>query len=236
MRPFLALRSAKCASLRPPCRRPGLLLAFASLLLAVPAARAQFSGSAPSTPVHDASALKPPPGAKVAIVEFDDMECPMCAQTNPLLVQAQAKYHIPWVRHDFPLPFHPWSTQAAVYARWFDTKGKDLGNQYRDAVFANQSSIETRQELSAFTQKFAASHGQQLPFMVDPQGKLAAEVKADQQLGQRIGVQHTPTIWIVTAGGKGAPYREVLNNGELFQMIDQALVDTRSATTKSAHR
>ena len=233
---FLSLRSTNVASPRGSCGRARLLLSLAALLLAAPAAHAQFSGAAPSTPVHDASALKPPPGAKVAIVEFYDMECPMCAETNPLLMQAQAKYHIPWVHHDFLIPGHPWSPTAAVYARWLDTKGKDLGNQYRDAVFANQRSIETRQELFAFTQKFAAGHGQQLPFMVDPQGKLAAEVKADQQLGQRIGVQHTPTIWIVTAGGKGAPYREVLNNDQLFQMIDQALVDTRSATTRTAHR
>ena len=213
-----------------------LFLSLAALLVATSAAHAQFSGATPTTPVHDPAALKPPPGAKVAMIEFDDMECPMCAETNPLLMQAQAKYHIPWVRHDFPLPFHPWSFQAAVFARWFDTKGKDLGNEYRNAVFANQSSIETRQELTVFTQKFASSHGQQLPFMIDPQGKLAAEVKADQALGQRIGVEHTPTIWIVTSGGKGPQYREVLNNNQLFQMIDQALADTHSGTTKTAHR
>ncbi|MGH9589243.1 MAG: DsbA family protein [Terracidiphilus sp.] len=232
MRRFFSLRFVSRGSRR----RSGLLLSLAALLLLVPAAQAQFSGATPATPVHDPAALKPPPGAKVAMIEFDDMECPMCAETNPLLMQAQAKYHIPWVRHDFPLSFHPWSFQAAVYARWFDTKGKDLGNEYRNAVFANQSSIETRPELLTFTQKFASSHGQQLPFMVDPQGKLAAQVKADQQLGQRIGVHQTPTIWIVTSGGKGAPYREVLNNSQLFQMIDQALADTHSRTTKTAHR
>lgn len=215
--------------------RMGLCLSLAALLLAVPAAQAQFSGVTP-TPVHDPAALKPPPGAKVAMIEFEDMECPMCSETNPLLMQAEAKYHIPWIRHDFLIPGHPWSPTAAVYARWFDTKSKDLGNEYRNAVFANQSSIEMRQELITFTQKFASSHGQQLPFMIDPQGKLAAEVKADQQLGQRIGVEHTPTIWIVTSGGKGAPYREVLYNDQLFQMIDQALADTRSGTTRTAHR
>ena len=41
-----------------------------------------------------------------------------------------------------------------------------------------------------------------LPFAVDPQGKLAAEVKADYALGQRIGIEHTPTIWVVTANSK----------------------------------
>lgn len=215
--------------------RLGSLLILAASLVAVPAARAQFGGS-PTTPVHDPAALKPPPGEKVAIVEFDDMECPMCAETNPLLIQAQAKYHIPWVRHDFPLPFHPWSFQAAVYARWFDQKGNDLGNQYRNSVFANQRSIETRQELLAFTQKFASSHGMQLPFMIDPQGKLADQVKADRALGQRIGVEHTPTIWIVTSGGKAPQYTEVVDTNKLFQTIDQVLSEMHYTPTRTAHR
>lgn len=216
--------------------RIGLFLSFAVLLLAGPAARAQFGGAPETTPVHDPSALKPPPGAKVAIIEFDDMECPMCAETNPLLVQAQQKYHIPWVRHDFPIPGHPWSFNAAVYARWFDTHSKQLGDEYRNSVFANQRSIETPRQLVDFTQKFAGGHGLQLPFMVDPQGKLADEVKADRDLGNRIGVNHTPTIWIVTSGGKAPPYQEVLDNSKLFQMIDRALAETRSGNSKSAHR
>lgn len=204
----------------------GLCLSLAVVLFAVPAARAQFGGP-PTTDVHDPAALKPPPGVKVAMIEFYDLECPDCAATNPVLMQAQAKYHIPWIRHDFPLPMHPWSFQAAVYARWFDTQGKDLGNQYRDSVFANQPSIETKGELLAFTQKFAQQHGKQLPFMVDPQGKFAAEVEADRALGERIGVDHTPTIWIVTSGGHAPPYQEVVDRGKLFQMIDQALAETR---------
>jgi hypothetical protein len=35
--------------------------------------------------VNDPSALKPPPGARVAIIEFEDLECPDCANANPLL-------------------------------------------------------------------------------------------------------------------------------------------------------
>src|SRR5258708_30168703 len=101
---------------------------------------------AQATTVHDPAALKPPPGARVAIVEFEDMECPDCARANPLLKDAAAQYHIPWVRHDFPLPFHAWSFDAAVYARWFDTKSKKLGDDFRDAVFANQNLIDVAGE------------------------------------------------------------------------------------------
>ncbi|MGA3370285.1 MAG: thioredoxin domain-containing protein [Terracidiphilus sp.] len=212
-----------------------LTLAAAALLLAS-AAHAQF-GPPPTTPVHDTTALHPPVGARVAIVEFEDMECPDCGRANPLLKDAAAKYHIPWVRHDFPLAMHSWSFNAAVNARWFDTKSKALGDEYRDQVFANQASIPNPDGLRQFTEKFAASHGVQLPFAIDPQGKLADLVKADYALGQRIGIEHTPTIWVVTDHSKGAPFVEVLDRSKLYELLDQAIADTTpakpAATTKT---
>jgi len=200
-----------------------------------PAARAQF-GPAPTTQVHDPAALKPPAGARVAIIEFDDMECPDCANANPLLKQASEKYHIPWVRHDFPLPFHPWSFQAAVNARWFDAKSKKLGDEYRDNIFANQANFaEDPARMEDFTQKWASEHGIAFPFNVDPQGKLAAEVRADYALGQRIGIEHTPTIWVVTDHSRGAPFVEVVDRSKLYQLIDQALADTRESASGPRH-
>lgn len=201
--------------------------AFVALiaLTTLSAARAQ----SPTTQVHDASALIPPAGAKVAIIEFEDMECPDCANANPLLREAASKYNIPWVRHDFPLAFHPWSFQAAVNARWFDTHSKKIGDDYRDAVFANQRSITSLDVLRSFTEKFAADRKIALPFAIDPQGKLTAEVKADFALGQKVGIEHTPTIWVATRQSKGAPFVEVIDRTKLFQLIDQALADTRAS-------
>jgi protein-disulfide isomerase len=207
--------------------RSALAISALSLAAAIPA-QAQFSGPPPTTQVHDPSALKPPPGARVAIVEFEDMECPDCRAANPLLKEASETYKIPWVRHDFPLSMHVWSFQAAVDARWFDTKSKKLGDEYRDAVFANQPSIATLQDLHTFTEKFAADHKLALPFAVDPEGKLTAQVKADYALGQRVGIEHTPTIWVTTSQSKGAPFVEVLDRTKLFQLIDQALADTKA--------
>jgi protein-disulfide isomerase len=212
---------------------------------------AQFAG-AQATTVHDATALKPPPGAHVAIVEFEDMECPDCARANPLLRDAAAQYHIPWVRHDFPLPFHAWSFEAAVYARWFDTKSKKIGDEFRDEVFANQMLIDAAGETSPetpasgptatttaaihnFADKFAQAHGLALPFVIDPQKKLAAEVQADLDLGKRIGIEHTPTIWVVTNKTNGVPFVEVIDRQRLYQIIDQALADTKSDTATAHH-
>jgi len=217
--------------------RSGLVicLAFAVLLLIfAPSARAQFGAPPPGTQVRDPSALKPPAGARVAIVEFEDMECPDCARANPLLREAAAKYKIPLLRHDFPLPMHAWSMQAAVNARWFDTKSKALGDEYRDQVFANQISIVTLDSLRQFTDKFAKSHSVVFPFAPDPQGTLTSAVKTDYALGQRIGIEHTPTIWVVSTSSKSAPFVEVLDRSKLYQMIDQALADTAASAPKAA--
>ena len=209
--------------------RASHLLAISALVLASSACIAQFAPPPRGTQVHDPEALKPPAGARVAIIEFEDMECPDCGRANPLLLEASTKYHIPWVRHDFPLPFHAWSFQAAVNARFFDTKSKALGDEYRNAVFASQISITSLDILADFTQKFAQTHNIALPFAIDPQGKLAGLVKADYALGQRIGIEHTPTIWVSTASSKGAPFVEVVDRSRLYQLIDQALADTRAS-------
>jgi protein-disulfide isomerase len=162
----------------------------------------------------------------VAIVEFGDLECPACAHANPLLKQAAAKYNIPWVRHDFLIPYHNWSKNAAVDARWFDSKNKALGDEYRDEIFANQRSIETAGELSQFTEKYAQSHGVALPFAIDPQGKLLGAVNADSDLGRRLGITQTPTIWVVTANSSV----KVANpDTDLYSTIDQAMANTKMA-------
>jgi len=211
--------------------RLAVALLPALLLLTVPAARAQF-GAPKTTQVHDASALKPPAGHNVAIVEFYDLQCPLCAQTNPQLIAAASKYKIPWMRHDYLIPGHNWSPLAAVNARFFDAKSEKpgsgkLGNDYRDYIFANQTSIETPVDLRNWTQKFAQAHGVALPFAIDPMGKFAAEIQADIGLGRRIGVDHTPTIFIVASGGHAPPFTEVVDRSRLFQTIDQVLAETR---------
>lgn len=214
------------------CKRSSrLLFLVAAVFFVAVSARAQFGPSSSGTQVHDASALHPPAGARVAIIEFSDFECPACAHSNPTLMAAEAQYKIPWVRHDFLIPYHQWSPQAAVNARWFDiNKSKAVGDEYRNQVFANQAAIYNLDALRRFTETFAKSHAVTLPFAIDPQGKLLAEVQADSALGSRTGINHTPTIFIVTANSKGAPYIEVERpDSDLYQIIDQALIDTTPA-------
>ena len=164
-------------------------------------------------------ALRPPKGAQVALVVFEDLQCPMCGRTAPLLVQASRTYKIPLVLHDFPLPMHNWSFDAAVLARYFDTHSKEIGNAFRDSVFEHQLEINP-QNLRGFADKFAADHKIGLPFVVDPAGKLAGLVRTDKELGVSLHIEHTPTIWIVSSKRNGKPYVEVTDTKELYVMID----------------
>ena len=164
-------------------------------------------------------ALRPPKGAQLAIVVFEDLQCPSCGLKAPLLVQASRTYKIPLVQHDFPLPMHNWSFDAAVLARYFDTHSKEVGNAFRDTVFAHQLEINP-QNLQQFAGKFADEHKIALPFVVDPEGKLAGLVRADKDLGMNLHIVHTPTIWVVSSKRTGKPYVEVTDTSQLYAMID----------------
>jgi protein-disulfide isomerase len=173
----------------------------------------------------DTSVLRPPKGSKVAILVFEDLQCPDCARAAPLLHEAARKYNIPLVQYDFPLPMHNWSFDAAVNARYFDTKSKKLGDDYRLFIFANQPQINP-QNLRGTTERFAADNKVTFPFVVDPSGELTAKVKADYAMGQRVGLDHTPTIYVVSDTTRGKPFVEVVDRTQLYQLIDQVIKDS----------
>jgi protein-disulfide isomerase len=146
----------------------------------------------------DAPVLKPPPGAKVAIVMFEDMQCPSCALNYPVVEETGRTHNVPVVLRDFPLgSAHPWSFEAAVWARFFDTKSDALGRDFRAFIFKNQPQIIPG-NLRQYVQKFADENHVPLPFATDPEGKLKAKVLADHDLGMSLGIKSTPTIFVVS--------------------------------------
>ena len=190
-------------------------LALVSLLALI----AMAAGSRATSQDTVDSVLRPPKGARVAIVVFEDLQCPDCRRAAPLVEEASKTYKIPVVRHDFPLPFHSWSWDAAILARYFDTHSKALGNEFRDYIFANQLEV-TPQNLRGYAEKFAAEHKVDLPFVVDPDGKLAALINADKDLGKAIQINHTPTLYVVSNKRSGKPFVEVVDRSQLYALID----------------
>lgn len=204
-----------------------LRLAFLLLLalVATLALRAQTS-----TPAK-LNILRPPMGAKVALIEFADLQCPDCARAAALLEDAVKAYKIPLVVYDFPLPMHPWAMDAAIYAHHFrnlSTPKNPLEADFRRYIYENQSAV-TPANLRSFVDKFAKEHKLTVPLVIDPAGSLAASVRRYKDKGIAINIEHTPTIYVVTAhGSSGAPFVEVVDRNNLFNMIDQALADTRN--------
>ena len=92
--------------------------------------------------------FRPPSGAKVAIIEFEDMECPLCAHVSPMVRDAMSHYRIPRVRYDLIVPGHTWSRTGAIYARYLEDKvSPQVAEDYRRDVFASQRMIASPDDL-----------------------------------------------------------------------------------------
>ena len=161
--------------------------------------RAQFLGQGPRDGFLDTTVLRPPTGSKVALIVFEDLGCPFCAHAHPLELSAVEQTHVTLLRYDFPLAAHIWTFEGAVCARYIeDHLGPKLAEEFRSDVFASQGLIGNQDDIDQFTAAWLKKHGHTMPAVLDPDGKLAKEVTADRTLGQRLNVQFTPTVVVVT--------------------------------------
>ena len=202
---------------------------LAAALLAAATLTATAQNSAPpgkASAFRDTSMVKPPAGAKVAIYEFEDLECPACAHAFPIVHAAIDRYKIPLVRHDFPLKMHVWSYDAAVTARYIQDKvSPQKAEEFRGDVFSSQTAIASKDDLANYTRRWFQKHGLNMPFVMDPAGLFAAEVNADYTLGERIGLTQTPTIFVVSNKG----WTQIMDPNYLYQTIDAALAQAGTA-------
>ncbi len=209
-------------------RQPRLLHLAAIALFALPTlAHSQAVAGAPGSgdTFKDTSLLKLPAGQRAAIYEFEDLECPACAHAYPIVHAAIDHYKIPIIRHDFPLQMHKWSRDAAITARYLQDKvSPEVAENFRKDVFANQTSISSKEDLQAFTRNWFSSHKQAgaMPFVMDPTGRFNLEVEQDYNLGVKIGLMQTPTIFVLAPKG----WTQVTDVTQLYTTIDTALAQT----------
>jgi protein-disulfide isomerase len=184
-------------------------------------------------PFKDTSMLKPPAGAKVAIIEFEDMECPHCAADAPTVRAAVIKYKLPYQRRDLPLTeIHSWAFDAAVTARYIQDKLSPLlAETFRRDLFASQPYIGSKDDLANFTRRWFQSRGLTMPFVMDASGACKNEVKADLALADRLGAHGTPCIFVVTQ----QRWVQVADVHQLYHTIDLALAQTGGPAV-SPHR
>jgi protein-disulfide isomerase len=189
--------------------------------LSLPALAQRSAPPGSGDPIKDPSSFHPPAGAKIAIIEFQDLTCPACAHAFPVVHAAVAHYNIPLIAHDFLLGGEHGvlgDKEAAIWARYLQDKvSPQIADQYRGAVFAAQSGISSKDDMESFTRRFFQTHGLKMPFVADPTGELTKEVMADRALGEKIGLQHTPMIIVCTQH----EWVQVTNTDQLYQTIDQ---------------
>jgi len=139
-------------------------------------------------------------------VEFSDFECPHCKEAQPIVAKLLADYpSVHFVYQDFPLThIHTESFKASTHAYCVaKAGGNDAFFKFADSLFDNQAGLTPA--TSDQTLKDAETKAGQDPVKIaacasTPAAKEA--IDASVALGDKVGVNSTPTIFI---NGRGLP-------------------------------
>lgn len=141
----------------------------------------------------DGAHVRGAPMAPVTIVEFSDFQCPFCAAAYPELERIISQYEgrVKLVFKHYPLPSHSRAQYAARAAEAAGRQGKFW--EMHDILFDNQRKLE-----DGDLKRYAEMLGLDMErFEADMTEAATAErVAADRTLGERLGVDGTPSIFV----------------------------------------
>ena len=142
-----------------------------------------------------------PANAKITIIEFSDFQCPYCSRGYETMEEVKKMYpnDVRVVFKHFPLPFHK-EAEPSARASW---AAQQQGNfwEYHALLFKNQAKLgsayylEAAKELKLDVDKFQKD-------MASP--AAAAQVKEDNEIGAKNGIQGTPGFFVNGVAVKGA--------------------------------
>jgi protein-disulfide isomerase len=140
-----------------------------------------------------------PKDAKVTIVEYSDFQCPFCAKGYNTIEQQVLKEYgnkVKFVFKNYPLPFHPWATPAAIAAECVKEQKVDAYWKAYDWLFQNQGQVNPQNvNEKVFTAAGPGIDKAKYDDCVNNK-KTEAKVKADIAEGQSLGVTGTPSFII----------------------------------------
>jgi len=164
-----------------------------------------------------------PADAPVTIVEYADLECPMCARMHQFLAQEVIpKYgnKIRIVFKEFPLvTIHDWALTAAIANECAYDLDPSTFLRYRSTIFTNQGLINganVRTLLLDFGQRVGLNR-LRLATCIDSKQSLP-RVEADLREGQQLGIASTPTLFV-----NGRPVVGMPSPEQFYKILDQAL-------------
>jgi protein-disulfide isomerase len=134
-----------------------------------------------------------PADAKVTVVEFSDFECPYCSSAAQTVAKVKTKYadRVKLVFRQFPLPFHSHARSAAQAALAAHAQGKFWA--FHDLLFANQRAL-TDEDLAHYASEAGLDAKAFQAALAD--AAITEKINSDVALGERVGVQGTPTMFI----------------------------------------
>ena len=172
-----------------------------------------------------------PANAPVLIVGFDDLECPYCSKMHAQLFPAlteRYKDQIHIVYRDFPLDQHPWAMRAAIDTNcvgalspagywdlvdYIHAHAADMGGEEKSLAKAN----ETLDSLARDEGKKQSLNADTLNACLVKQDDAA--IRASMKLGESLGVDSTPALFI-----NGEKIEGALPLEYVYRMIDNALI------------
>jgi protein-disulfide isomerase len=139
-----------------------------------------------------------PADAPVTIVEFSDLQCPHCKESQPTLNKLLSEdKNVRVVFQNFPLPNHDWSAKAAAYADCVGRGSSDTFFKFVDSVFENQTEITATnadEKLTGLADKAGAKGTDIAACAAKPE--TATRVEHSEALGKSLDVTATPTMFI----------------------------------------
>ncbi len=142
----------------------------------------------------DSPASFGPKDAKVTIVEFSDFQCPYCSQAAKAVKTLKTKYadKVRFVFRHFPLSFHKDAHLASQAAAAAAAQGKFF--EYHDVLFENQQKL-ARENLEEYVKKVSGLDLAKFKKALDDKA-YAKVVDADVELGNKVSVRGTPTMFL----------------------------------------
>ncbi len=143
---------------------------------------------------------KGPGNAPVTIVEYADLQCPMCARLHDFLERVLLPKYGDKVRivfKEFLIPGHDWSATAAVANECADETNPSAFFAYRTLIFANQNAItaSNAREILLNLGDEAGVDRSKLGACLDSKATMS-RVDAARQEGQDLGIERTPTSFV----------------------------------------
>jgi protein-disulfide isomerase len=176
--------------------------------------------------LHDQASVGPP-NAPVTIVEYSDLECPMCARMHEFMAkQLLPKYgnKIRIIFKEFPLvQIHQWALTGAIADQCVYQINPSDVLPFRTLTFENQGLINAtnaRALLLDFAQRVGVDR-LKLATCIDSKATLP-RVEASMREGQRLGVNSTPTLFVNGQMVVGLPPAE-----QFYAIVDHALAARR---------